>query len=466
MAETNPKEKDAQNVQNVQTQSSQQAAVSSSPSSPATQIPSSPSTSGSQTTKTFFLTELLGSKAMFNGKKVGRLSDIIIVENPQGKPPEVTHFYIRRRFGDPSLLVPLDKISSFGQNNEIVLGIDKLEPYESEPQEGAILLKDHVLDKKVIDTEDRDVEVVYDVKLVCKTNKLYVAGVDFSRYGFLRRMGLGSIANFISSLADKLKAETISWSYVQPLPTQISSFRGDLKLNVLKEKLAGLPPQDVADMLEELDPSERMAVFNQLDSEKASDTLEEIDPNVQREIVHSLNKEKVAGLIDQMTPGQAADLLSALPWNDAKKIMKLLNEEHKEKITSIMEKQEEKVKHFSTRKFISFSPDTTAEKVRDGYAKAAKHKEVFTYIYVVEPDKRLVGVLDMKELLVADDSAILKDIMVRNVISLRPDSTMKEAYKLFKRYGFRAIPVTDKNDVLLGAVTYRDAMSLSHRFVD
>lgn len=429
-------------------------------------ISSLPAISAHAQPKYYFLTELLGNRAMLNGKKIGRLSDIVIVESGAGKLPEVTHFFIRRSFGYPSLLVPWEKITSFGENKEIGLGIEDMEKYECEPPDNAVLLRDHVLDKKVIDTEDRDVEIVYDVKLMAKGSKLYVSGVDFSRYAFLRRIKLGILANFISFLADKIKSETISWQYIQPLPQQISSFRGDVKLKVLKDKLSDLPPADVADMLEELPTEQRIALFSQLDSEQASDTLEEVDPHVQRELVHSLNKEKVSALIEQMTPGQAADLLSALPWSDAKKIMRLLNAEHSHKIKSIIDKQEEKAKHFATRKYIKFAPDKTAGHVRDAFASVAKKKEVVMYVYVVEPDGRLVGVLDMKELLVADDDALLKDFMVRNVISLAPNSTMKEAFKLFRRYGFRAIPVVDKNDVMLGAVTYRDAMSLSHRFVE
>jgi len=429
-------------------------------------ISSLPAISSQAQPKYYFLTELLGNRATLNGKKIGRLADIIIVESGEGKLPEVTHFCIRRSFGYPSLLVPWGKITSFGENKEIGLGIDDVEKFECEPPENAVLLKDHILDKKVIDTEDRDVEIVYDVKLVAKGQKLFVSGVDFSRYAFLRRIKLGVLANFIAFLADKIKSETISWQYIQPLPQQISPFRGDVKLKVLKDRLSDLPPADVADMLEVLPSEQRIALFSQLDSEKASDTLEEVDPNVQRELVHSLNKENVSALIEQMTPGQAADLLSVLPWSDAKKIMKLLNEVHSHKIKSIIDAQEEKAKHFSTRKYIHFTPDKTAGQVRDAFASVAKNKEVMMYVFVVEADGRLVGVLDMKELLVASDEAPLKDFMVRNVITLAQNSTMKEAYKLFKRYGFRAIPVVDKNDVMLGVVTYRDAMSLSHRFVE
>ena len=271
----------------------------------------------------YFLSEILGARVILSSKKIGKLSDIIIREN--GKIPLVTHFYITRSFGNPSLLIPWENIKSM-TDKEIVVDIENLEKYENIPAEDAVLLKDYILDKKVLDVEDSEVEIVYDVKLVIKNNKLYVSDVDLSRYGLLRRMGLKGLMNFIYKLADNIKDETISWAYIQPLPTKMSSFNGNVKLKILKEKLSEIHPVDLADILEELDPDQRVTIFNKLDTEHASDVLEEIDPSIQRVLVPSLKKEKVAMLIDEMTPGQAADVLAALPFSEADVILKLLDE--------------------------------------------------------------------------------------------------------------------------------------------
>ena len=154
--------------------------------------------------------------------------------------------------------------------------------YEGEPAPNAVLLRDYILDKKVIDIEDREVSVVYDVRLVLRKEKLYVSDVDFSRYGLLRRMGLKGLADyiynrafmtdakslfsgktsswdmFLNNLANKIKDKTLSWAYIQPLPNTLGSFKGDLKLNILKEKMEDIPPVDLADILEELDHAQRV----------------------------------------------------------------------------------------------------------------------------------------------------------------------------------------------------------------
>ncbi len=187
---------------------------------------------------------------------------------------------------------------------------------------------------------------------------------------------------------------------------------------------------------------------------------------MQRDLVSSLRKEKAALLIDEMTPGQAADVLAALPSAEANIILKLLNEEKARKIQSILEKQEENILCFATLNFLKFVPDMTVEQAREEYQRIAKGKDVIMYLYVVDSQNKLLGVIDIKELLLADDEALLKDIMVTGIISLKPESTLKEASAMFARYSFRAIPVTDENNKINGVVLYRDVMNLTHHFLE
>jgi len=410
----------------------------------------------------YSLTEIVGHKVVLRGRRIGRLSDLVIVEHI--KLPEVTHFVISRPFGHPSIVVPFEKVVSI-EPKRVTIDIDSFDPYIRELAPEEILLKDHVLDKKVLDIDGREVEVVYDIRLVKRGGKLYVTDADLSHYGLLRRIGLGRLASFISSLAAKIQEQTVSWAYIQPLPTTISTFKGDVKLNILKEKLSDMHPVDLADILEELDREQRVAIFNSLDTEQASDTLEEIEPNVQRDLVFSLERNKVALLIDDMTPGQAADILSVLPWEDTKNILKLLSPSNATKIQSILKKQEENILNFTTQEFLKFSPDRTAGEVQDAFRTAARGKDVIMYLYIVDPHDKLLGVIDIKELLLANEADTLGSIMTETLITLNPESTLKEASMMFSRYGFRAIPVTDKDDRILGVIHYRDVMELKHRFL-
>jgi CBS domain-containing protein/sporulation protein YlmC with PRC-barrel domain len=409
------------------------------------------------------LTDVIGADVVFKGKKIGKLSDIIVVD--KDKVAEVTHILVSRPFGNRSLVVPWPKVKTM-TDKEIEIDLEDIVKYEGEPPVGAVLLKDHILDKKVLDMEDNVVEIVYDLKMIMKNGKLYVTDVDSDKHARLRRVGMRRLADVIRKRAGETEDLMIPWFYVQSLPTDISSFKGDVKLKILKEKLNDLPPVDLADILEELDHDQRMAVFHQLDTEQASDTLEEINPNVQREVVSSLKREKVAELIDLMTPGQAADVLAVLPSLDAREIIELMNDENAVKIRSILEKQDENILNFTSWNFVSISPDETAEQARNEYQTIAKSKDVVMYLFVVDESDKLLGVLDIKELLKADDKTLLRDVMIRNVISLGLESTLRDASSMFARYDFRAIPVTDDEGRIVGVVPYRDIMKLTHHFVE
>lgn len=301
----------------------------------------------------YSLTDIIGYRVMLRGKRIGKLADLVVVEHI--KLPEVTNVVIARPFGNPSIVVPFEKVLAI-EPKTVTIEIDSFDAFVRELRPDEILLKDHVLDKKVVDIEGREVEIVYDIRLVKRAGKLYVTDVDLSRYGLLRRVGLKRLASFIYNLADKIKEQTVSWAFIQPLPPTMSLFKGDVKLNILKEKLSDMHPVDLADILEELDRDQRVAIFDGLDTAQASDTLEEIDPNVQRDLVFSLRKERVAELIDEMTPGQAADILSVLALEDATAILKMLSPENAKKIESILKKQEENILNFTTQEFLKLSP--------------------------------------------------------------------------------------------------------------
>jgi CBS domain-containing protein/sporulation protein YlmC with PRC-barrel domain len=414
----------------------------------------------------YYLTDILGTKVILHGKKVGRLADLVIVETEPF--PEVTKLFVRRPFWEPSLMIPWEKVKVL-KESEIVVSFEDLKTCEGTPKSTDILLKDHILDKKVLDIEDREVEVVYDVKLTAKQNKLLVSDVNISRYRFFRRLGLKFFANLFYNLRGKVKDHKIPWRFIQPLPSNIGSFKGDVKLKVLKETLSEIHPADLADILEELDSSQRVAIFNELESGRASDTLEEIDPTVQRDLVSAMKKERVAQLLSAMTPGQAADILSVLPLSDTRAILhvlRTLNMENAHKIESILGKQEERIANFATNKIIKLNQSTPVDKAREYFNSMAKYMDIIMYIYVTDDQERLVGVMDLKELLQAKPDQTLKEVMIDGVITLSPHSTLKEALEYFSRYEFRALPVIDEHHKLLGAVPFRDVMNLKHRFLE
>ena len=405
----------------------------------------------------FFLSEIIGRRVYLKSESVGRLADMVIVET--GKLPEVTHFVVSRPFGYPSLLLPWDKLTLIS-NTEIVFDVSAPTDYERTPAEGSILLRAHILDKKILDMDDHEVEVVYDVRLAFQAGKLYVSEVDFSRHRLLRRMGLKKLANWMAAHSEEA---TVSWMYVQTLPEHIGTFKGHVKLNVLKENISEIHPVDLADILEELDGDQRMAVFNELEPEHASDTLEEVEPRVQRELITAMKKERAAQLINDMSPAQAADILAILPTAEADEILKLIDKDSSAQVQRIIDQHDENILLFVTQSFMKMPRTTPAKDVMSNFRDFARDMEVIRYVYVTDEEDILQGVVDLRELLAAEPEQTLGDIMTEKVITLNPDETLRDAVDMFARYSFRAIPVTGSAERLMGVVSYHDIKGIKPR---
>jgi CBS domain-containing protein len=411
----------------------------------------------------YFLSDIIGRKVFNNNEKIGYLHDVAIRDHE--KLPIVTHFIVNRPSGHKPLLVPWAKIVRIDPK-AITVNLESAAQYEGEPEESQVLLNKDIIDKKVLDMDDNEIDVVHDFRLILNRGTLYVTDVDFGRYGLMKRLHLKPLIKLLfGDSSNLMKKDTLSWSYVQPLQENIGRPKGHVKLNVLKEKLLEIHPVDLADILEELNKEQRLALFNQLETGHASDTLEEIEPRVQKELIFSLKKEKAAELINDMTPGQAADILAILPAPEADEIMKLIDKESVRKIQYILDKQEEKLVNLSTSHFIKLSPNIHVSQVLLHFREMAKDKDEIMYIYIVDEKDTLLGVVDIKEVLQAKEEDKLEDIMTTSVISLKPEDTLLEAAEIFSRYDFRAIPVTDDHEVILGVVRYRDIMKLKHKFV-
>src|SRR5450759_2649987 len=319
---------------------------------------------------TFFLSEIIGRRVYLKTERIGRLNDMVIVET--GKLPEISHFVVSRPYGYPSLLLPWDKLTLIS-NTEIVFDVSDPAEYERLPAEGSILLRAHILDKKILDMDDHEVEVVYDISLNFQGGKLYVSEVDFSRRRLLRRMGLKKVADWIS---EQSQGTTVSWMYVQQLPEHIDTFKGHVKLKVLKENISDIHPVDLADILEELDGDQRMAVFNELEPEHASDTLEEVEPRVQRELINAMKKERAALLSNDMSPAQAADILAILPTAEADEILKLIDKESSTQVQRIIEQHDENILLFVTQRFMKMPATLPAKDVMINFRDFARDMDV------------------------------------------------------------------------------------------
>ena len=408
----------------------------------------------------FFITDLIRDKVLQQKgdkeEEIGRLIDLEIKQN--GGYPEVTNLIVGRSFGRPPLEIPFAMVKSIDTRRTLVeVPPDvKLKEFVHEP--ARTLIKDMILDKKIIDTDGYEVEIVYDIRLLLAEGKMRVVHVDVTKAGMLRRLHFGWLGRLL--WGEIKETDLLPWRYVQPLPSELDRFKGSVKLTISREKIADIHPADLADILAELSGEERMAVFETLDTETAADTLEEAEPRVQRDLVAALRRDRLVELFQTMTPAQIADILEILPRFDAQVLRKSLPAETAVKVTELLDEQDIDLESIATSRFLELPETALVGEALACLRDRTRRYDVIMYVYITAEDGTLIGVIDIRELIQADEMTRLKDAMTEQVVSLSAEDTLADAATEFSDHGFRALPMVDENHRLIGVIPYKDLLAV------
>jgi len=400
----------------------------------------------------FFLSEITNKPVVLkSGVGIGKLKDIAVKINGSTYP-EAVYIVVGRQWGHPDLWLPWQFVSQISERQTVVEINENLEKFTVIHEE-FVLLDENIMDKKIIDMEDREVEIVYDLQLVYNDGKIFVTHVDASQAGLLRRMHLGFLNKWL--YGKKESPDLMPWQYVH-VPSDLGALQGRVRLNIQREKLKDIHPVDLADIIEELGHEEGAQIFESLEPEKAADTLEEIESRVQRQLIKSIRKDRIRDIFKSMTGAQLADLFSILPVEETNRLMENLDTEKAENIRNILSQREETIEYLISETYLAFPENMTVYDAFQRFRQEAHDRDVIMYIYVVDNENRLIGVIDIRELLKAQPDELLKNIMVENVITVEPTDAKDDVVDLFKRYYFRAIPVVDPQDRITGVIRFKD----------
>ena len=270
--------------------------------------------------------------------------------------------------------------------------------------------------------------------------------VDTSFNGFLRRWGLSRLR--------WLKDDFISWKFVQPLSVEDAMATDKVSLSITRSQIADLPSEDLADALEELKGDEQEALFSALDHEKAAETLLEAEPRAQRQLIADLRKERARMILSEMSVGQLANLFSVLPHDDVTNLLAVLPEETAGRIRELLSQREASAGALMSADYIAAGKSATVGEVL-ARVRAADDRDVISYVYVVDGGT-LVGVLDLRELVLARDETPLSDVMTSPVVAAEQDDTQDDVAEIFAKYGYRMVPVVDAQDRMLGVIRADD----------
>ncbi|MGC8658048.1 MAG: magnesium transporter MgtE N-terminal domain-containing protein [Desulfomonilaceae bacterium] len=381
--------------------------------------------------------------------RLGKLTDLVF---SLGEPyPKCVGLYIEHGWGKPTEFVPWENVIKIESDAIFVAppdGDDQYPPFVDQP--GWILLNEHLMGRTILDIDDRRIEVVNDVCLVKNLGKLLLVDVDLSFNGFLRRIGLGRF--------HWIKDHLVSWKYVQPLSVEDAVSKDQLSLSLTRKELLDLPSEDLADVLEELSGHEQQAVFTSLDSEKAAETLMETEPRAQRQIIGNLRREKARSVFSEMTAHQLAELFSVIPHDQVRHLLRLLPREKAERVSAILAEDETTARSILSEDFVAVSAGAQVGEVLSSIKNSSYEPGSLSYVYVTNEDNVLIGVVDLRELVLAPDDTKIGDIMIGPVVSAEENHERKDLAELFSKYHYRMIPVVDEHDHMLGTIQYNDIM--------
>ena len=382
--------------------------------------------------------------------RIGKLSDIVVaLKEPY---PEAVGIFVDHGWGRPTQFIPWNKVIRVEDDAIFVQARENGERYPPfVDQPGWLLIERHLIGRTVLDIDDRRIEAVNDVHLLEASGRLALVHVDTSFNGFLRRWGLGRLR----LVQDRL----ISWKYVQPLSVEDVGAQDTVSLSVTRRRLSELPSEDLADALEELSGREQEALFSALDSDKAAETLLEAEPRAQRQLIAAMRKERASIVLSEMSTGQVAALFSVLPHDQVTALLRALPRAQATRIRHILSEREMTAGALAATDFVAVTKDVTVGAVLDQIRHAGLQRNTVSYVYVVTgEEKTLVGVADLRDLVLAPDERPICDVMVAPVITTAEDDVREDLETLFAKYHFRMIPVVDAQDRLRGVIRYKDIM--------
>ncbi|MCU1309822.1 MAG: Mg/Co/Ni transporter MgtE [Candidatus Angelobacter sp.] len=407
------------------------------------------------------LSEILGAPVIDStGAVRGRVREVAVF--PQDDPSRIAAFIVRTRNGDRML--PPAQISSI--KDAVIRSSEAAEHWTPlASSEGFLLLERDLLDQQIIDVHGRKVVRVNDVDFeVVQSNghpTFSIYEVEIGPRGAVRRL-LKNLAprRAINAMAERFSPKIIPWDFVDLI--EVDPARR-VKLKIEHARLSRLHPADIADILEELAPAQREAVFETLDEDVAADALEELDPKLQGSLLESLDSDHAADIVEEMEPDAAADLLENLSDQASEQILDEMQPEEREEVEELLEFEEDTAAGRMTTAYISAPQKATAEDAINLLRGFEGGVETVSTIFLVDEAGNLVGAVPLAKLALADNSTPLATLTSDQLISCSIEANEKEVAELFDKYNLLTLPVIDETGQLNGVITADDIISLLRR---
>ena len=397
---------------------------------------------------------LLGRRVLDGtGRSVGRVMELA-VDAPHDTG-HVSSLIVRRGPGRARLAIPVRGLGIPQRAGEALRS--EAVPHTAEGLDEALLLERDLLDQQIIDVDGRKVVRVNDVNLtwVPESDGVHAAAlrideVEIGIRGAARRLLHGLPQAALLGVSERLSGSAIPWSCVDLIERDPAR---RVRLKVGQERLAKLHPSDIAEILEDLAPAEREAIFTSLPEETAAETLEEIDPRLQKELLQGMDSERAADILEEMDPGAAADVLSELSDEHSEAILEEMEPEERQDVEELLEYSPESAAGRMTTHYFCLPASATVADAIAALREFEGDPDTVTEVYLLDAGDHLAGVVTMSRLLLAKlEVQVLSLTPGGKPVSCAMDADEEQVAELFDKYNLRSLPVLDEQGRVAGVI--------------
>ncbi len=241
---------------------------------------------------------------------------------------------------------------------------------------------------------------------------------------------------------------------------KLSSLIENKRISDLREFLENINSADFPSIFEQIDDDKIIMVYRLLAKEKAAEVFVELDHDNQETLINCLTDKEIKNVMNELYMDDATDLIEEMPASVVKRILANTKPENRKIINELLKYPDDTAGTIMTTEFIDLKENITVEKAFQIIKQRGLRKETVYNCYVLSVDRKLLGIIDIKDLLIADREELVKDIMETNVIKVHTLEDQEEVTKMFDKYDCVAIPVVDKEDRLVGIITIDDAIDV------
>ena len=402
-----------------------------------------------RTTSRVSLTALLGTPVTDSqGHLRGRLKDIAVGTGADAG--KVAGLVLKTRAG--LCIVPSHEVMETPAGTLELRTPGALVPLKDEGN--YLYLAQDLVDRQIIDVKGRKVVRVNDVDLEWmghgSVHLLRVAEVEVGLRGAMRRVFKGLMPRAtLETMSRRFASSGIPWAFVDVI--EIDPARR-VKLRIEYDRLAEMHPSDLAEILEDLPPAEREAVFESLDEEVAAETLEEVEPRLQKALLEKLDEEKIADIVEEMDPAAAADLLAELSEERSDAILEEMEPEERQEVEELLEFDENSAAGSMTTDFIYVGVDATVAKGVEALRSFDGDPDSVTEVYLLDEKWVLRGAVSLARMVMAQPEAKLAVLAESRILSCPADMHQRDLAEMFDKYNLHALPVVDSLGRMVGVV--------------